>query len=307
MRFLSFHQVKRIFIFFVFILFTCTSCTFVQTKTKAGSRRHKKPLILVSIVPYQHMLEQIASDSIDVRCVLPVGADPHSWEPTVKDLSSIQDADVWFTIGEHFEGPLIRKLQEKNPSIQIIPIANTLTFIEQNIHGHDTHYWLDPINDIETVDLFTNTLLDIPKLTQYKEEYLHKKKSLVGFLENLDRKLSVELQPFSGDILIATHGAYTYFCARYQLKQITIETSEGKEPLTRDLAQLFKYLQQERHRLIAVFTEPGHSSKAAKAIAQQFNLPLYPTNPYDANYIETIETLAKNIIIAKDSYGQHQY
>lgn len=255
----------------------------------------KKPLVLVSVEPYAEMVNQLAGDSVDVISVIPAHVDPHNWEPTYKDMTKLQGAQVWFTIGEGFESKLAKKLHEVNPKMVIVNLNEKVrTLAHPTPHdGHedefDTHTWLSPAIALTQARFMTTILADLVPLEddKLKTNYL----KLENELKELDANCAKSLLPYHGDILVVTHGAYTYYCEAFGLRQIVIEPSGGKEPLMGELSDLVSTLRQERERIVGIFIQPQHTNKAAKIMARDLDIQIFMLDPYAADYTETIRRL----------------
>ncbi len=253
-----------------------------------------KPLILLSVEPYVAMVEEIAGTEVIAKCVLPAYVDPHNWEPTQRDLTGYDKAQIWFTIGEGFESPLLKKLKSVNLKLKAVPLGSSFEKLPACEHHHencgfDTHFWLDPVLDIKQAEIIYETLsLLLPeKEPLFKENYIILKEKLT----RIDKAFSISLKPVSKKILVTSHGAYTYFCKRYNLRQFVIEPNEGKEPRPKDLTHLISDLKNEHSDILGIFTQPQHSNKAAKILARALSIPLYSVDPYKKNYIETMVLL----------------
>ncbi|MBM3192918.1 MAG: hypothetical protein FJZ59_01635 [Chlamydiae bacterium] len=269
------------------------------------------PLILVSVEPYVSMVQEIAGDAVIARCVLPSYVDPHNWEAKHKDLESYDKATLWFTIGEGFESPLLKKLKSINPHIKSIPLFQTFERISSccdhhhdhshahNESGFDTHFWLDPILDIKQAKVICDTLSRLipEKALMFEENYFHLKEKLT----HMDETFSKSLKPLRNKILVTSHGAYTYFCKRYNIKQLVIEPSEGKEPRPKDLTLLVNELNKEHSQILGIFTQPQHSNKAAKILANALSVKVYSVDPYKKNYLETMVLLETYLTAANES------
>ena len=64
------------------------------------------------------MAKVIGGDMIDVSSIVPVGSDPHLYEPTPSDIGKIKSADLIFINGLTFESWLTKLInnisEEKN-------------------------------------------------------------------------------------------------------------------------------------------------------------------------------------------------
>ena len=275
---------------YLFLLICLLGCA------KAKTPSPEKPLILLSIEPYVSMVEEIAGDAVIAKCVLPSYVDPHNWEPKHRDLTNYDSAQIWFTIGEGFESPLLKKLKSINPKLKAVSLSSSLEKLHGCDHhhhhgncGYDTHFWLDPILDIKQAKIICDTLSELipEKSAQFEENYLQLKDKLT----RIDKAFTTSLKPFKSKILVTSHGAYTYFCHRYNIRQFVIEPNEGKEPRPKDLTLLITDLKTEHTQITGIFTQPQHSNKAAKILAQALSIPMYSVDPYKKNYIETMVLL----------------
>ncbi len=253
-----------------------------------------KPLILLSVEPYVSMVEEIAGDSVRAKCVLPSYVDPHNWEPKHRDLAEYDNAKVWFTIGEGFESPLLKKLKSVNRDLKAVSLAKNFEKHSacQHHHGdcaYDTHFWLDPVLDIEQAKVICDTLSEMmPENATIFEENYYKLKSK---LTRINETFTSSLRPLDHKILVTSHGAYTYFCKRYHIQQFVIEPHEGKEPRPKDLTHLIADLKSDHNQILGIFTQPQHSNKAAKILAEALGIPMHSVDPYKKNYIETMVLL----------------
>lgn len=269
-------------------LFGCSS---------SPEKKDLRPLVLVSVLPYVELVEAISGGAVNVKCVLPAYVDPHNWEPKHRDLANYETASLWFTIGEGFESPLLKKLKSIQPNLKTVSLAGPVKKLGSSCEhaecGFDTHFWLDPLTDIKQAEVIYNALAEkIPEKGQLFHENLLRLKEK---LTTVDRALAKSLEPFRGKILVTSHGAYTYFCNRYGLIQFVIEPQEGKEPRPKDLTYLISNLKKDPNSILGVFTQPQHSNKAAKILAKALNLPLFSVDPYKKTYMETMVLLETDI------------
>ncbi|MFA5250417.1 MAG: zinc ABC transporter substrate-binding protein, partial [Parachlamydiales bacterium] len=92
--------------------------------------------------------------------------------------------------------------------------------------------------------------------------------------------------------ILASHRAFTYFCAEYGLKQLSVE-NENKEP---DLKTLYHLLNQvKKENVKKIFIQAQVDNKGAQFIGQELELPLFLVDPYSAHYLENLQTIARII------------
>lgn len=57
------------------------------------------------------VITNVAGDAADVTSLIPVGADPHTFQPTPRDMAMLTDADVIFVNGAFFEEGLLEAIE----------------------------------------------------------------------------------------------------------------------------------------------------------------------------------------------------
>lgn len=69
------------------------------------------------------VVSRVAGDAADVTALIPLGADPHAFEPTPQDLARLADADVVFVNGANFEGGLIEVVENAAADMNVVPAS----------------------------------------------------------------------------------------------------------------------------------------------------------------------------------------
>jgi zinc transport system substrate-binding protein len=264
-----------------------------------------KPTVLVSIVPYAHFIEQIAQGRVNVELLVPSGADPHTYEPTPKQVRAAHQAKLWIRIGDPFEEKILKALQNGNTGLLTLQMWEKLPLLPLEEHAHcshhhhgheeqDLHVWLSPRMakiQAERIEEALTSLL--PESRSFFEKNL---KSFLASLDQLDQEVSSLLAPLKGRAILVSHPAFGYFCRDYGLTQLSIE-SEGKEALPQKIASTLK--EAAHHRVGCVITQEQYSPKAAELVAEKLQLPIFRIDPYAENYFENLRQLAN--VVAQSS------
>src|SRR6056297_312515 len=58
-----------------------------------------RPSVVVSIHPVYDLVRQVAGETADVERMLPIGASPHTFDPTPRDVARLVNADLVVTVG----------------------------------------------------------------------------------------------------------------------------------------------------------------------------------------------------------------
>lgn len=290
---------KSYILFFLIMVFFCGCAKESLPTTDPG-----KEVILVSIAPYKYFVHKIVGDRFDIETIVPPGVSAHSYEPTPKETSKLQNAAIWFQIGEMFEKKISSTLQQKNPHLTLFDLRKTVTLIplDHDTHfvGHhckhcshdalDTHIWLSPRLAIEQVKAMTEALAK--RFPQFAGVFHENGEMFQDQLRQLDAEVRATLEPIHRRVILVSHPAFGYFCREYDCEQISVEY-EGKDPLPKYLESILKKVKSEH--IEVVFLLPQYNNKGAQLIANQLQVPAVMIDPYSENYSETLREMAQAI------------
>ena len=256
-----------------------------------------QPLVFVSIPPQKHVVEALSGDRVRVIVLLPPGASPATYEPTPRQMASLDRAALYLQIGIPFEGPLLEKMTELMPDLEVIDCRRgvELVPIAGHAHGHgddfpDPHIWLDPTR-MKTIAATTAGALQA-LLPGAAEEIDHRLHDFELSLNALDREIAARLAVFRGREILVFHPAYGYFTRRYGLRQVAIE-EDGKEPSARRLATIVKSVGQDP--ITAIFVQPQFSAATARRVAEALDCGVVELDPLAEDYRENLAVMADRI------------
>ncbi|HSX13265.1 MAG TPA: zinc ABC transporter substrate-binding protein [Chlamydiales bacterium] len=256
-----------------------------------------KPTLLVSVAPYQKIVEKIAGDSFQVQTVVPPGSNPHAYEPTLRQIGAIGKGLIWFRIGESFEKKVFPVLQEKNPLLTDCDLREGLSLIRESAcHCHhevqeDRHFWLSPKILIPQVHTIANVLAS--RFPEKQATFQKNSEELIRELDSLDIEIKTILEHAPSKSFLVSHAAFAYFCKEYDLHQFSIEYG-GKEPTAKHLTQLMHEMQESKAKVAIAM--PQHSNKGVELIANKTGMHLHEIDPYASDYAETMRALAQLMV-----------
>jgi ABC-type metal ion transport system, periplasmic component/surface adhesin len=191
------------------------------------------------------VVRQIGGEGVQVTVLLPVGADPHTFEPSPQDVARVAEADVVFAVGaglEVFLEPLLKNAGGKALHVELaegIPLRPFEAIAvhreegEESEHGHehedhghkhegpwDPHVWLDPLNVITWTHTIEATLsrLDPERADRYRrnaEAYRAQLRELDAWI----REQVAQIPPENRK-LVTEHQVFGYFAHRYGFEQV---------------------------------------------------------------------------------------
>lgn len=99
--------------------------------------------IFVSIPPQKYLVDRIGGELVQCNVLVGEGKDPHTFEPSPRQVASLAGADFWFTTEMEFEMMLKEKVQHSAKSLTIIDLSHHVEKIAfapgAHHHGHDEH------------------------------------------------------------------------------------------------------------------------------------------------------------------------
>ena len=255
--------------------------------------------IVVSIPPQQAYVEEIGKDLVNITLLAPIGTNPNFYEPKRSQMTAVEQAHVYFTIGGNFEKAWLPKMINQNKNMEIIDSSSGIektTMKSKNISDNqspkkDVHVWTTPKNIAIIGKNIYETLVryDIKNKDQYTKNYEE-------FLEKV-RKTDEEIKTIFKDLkkdtkFMVYHPAWGYFAKEYHLEQLPIE-SEGKEVKPKELQKMVE--KAKSNNVKAILTQPEFSTKGAQVIANELGIKVVEISPINPNWSENLINLTKII------------
>jgi zinc transport system substrate-binding protein len=255
-----------------------------------------KLVAIASFYPLYEFTKEIGRDKVDVSLLVPQGVEPHDWEPTIKDIQKIHQADLIIINGNGFE-----KWVDKIDSTQVSIINSGSSFGWSNSNEpareFDFHYWLNPLSAKLQIDDIVEGLIQADP--ENKIYYKNTKKDYDLKLDALHYKIKAELDGCKKDF-IAFHDAFSYFAHEYDLNQHTVIQSNipHSEPTSKKLENILELA--KTLEIDIIFSEEGVDSRTSEVIANELGgrvLVLSPLEIADdgSSYIEKMEENLSNL------------
>lgn len=303
-------RLTRIFAsFLAVILFSgCTGSLF-----KSADDSQLK--VIASIYPMYDFAKKIGGEHADVVQLIPAGFEPHSWEPSTRDMLAFEQADVFVYNGaglEQWADTVLSSVQNTDllsvnasESIPLIaPGAYSITdgtFIDstssnavspetndEELHGqYDPHVWLDPKNvKMQMQSICDAFCLADPNNAEYYQANLSK---YAAELDLLDLEFSETLLTKNTGYIVVAHEAFGYLCKSYGLLQIPIRgISANAEPDAARMREIIDFV--NTYNVKVIFFEELASPKVSEAIALETGCETMALNPLGGLTQEQIDS-----------------
>jgi len=254
--------------------------------------------IISSFYPLHEFSQIIGQEKVDAILLVPIGVEPHDWEPTIKDVQQMQKSDLIIINGLGFEN-WVDSLRENNYQGKIIDTSDKILVKKLDDNSKDPHIWLNPVTVKIQVQNIANAFSDSdPENQQYYQSNAAK---YIEQLDLLDVKIRNELSQCNNDF-IAFHDAFSYFADEYDLNQHTIispNNSHG-EATARTLENVISTANTLNIKVI--FSEEAVDPKTSEIIANEIGGKVLILSPIevasDGNYISKMTENLKNLKVA---------
>ncbi|MGJ3508157.1 metal ABC transporter substrate-binding protein [Enemella sp. A6] len=166
--------------------------------------------------------QNIAPEAEVITMVGP-GGDPHTYQPSTRDIQRIQDADVVLWNGFRLEAHLVDQLRslgrKQLAAAEQLPDDVLLSLPETDEQGEplrDPHVWNNPHAWVLVIDYIADKLAEIDpdRAEQYRANAAEYRTEIEATAEEVDRLLAGLPEP---RMLVTGHDAFNYLGDTYHL------------------------------------------------------------------------------------------
>jgi ABC-type Zn uptake system ZnuABC Zn-binding protein ZnuA len=276
-------------------------------ETQTGQANKPSQTELPKVLAVESFLSDITKNITGSRLVvetlMPVGLDPHSFEPSPGDVAKIAESDILIINGSGFEEWLNDIITGANEKITIVECSKGLRNRIQEENGQeqgsnesnleagvlsesvqkkaaenetafrhmgDPHFWLDP----NLVMVYVQNIKDalVKSDPQGKDLYNKDAEEYTAMLKELDAwiKEEVKIIPSDKRLLVTNHESFGYYADRYGFKvigSIIPDFSSASSPSAKEISNLIEKIKAANVQ--AIFLETGSDPKIAAQIAEE--------------------------------------
>lgn len=288
-----------------------------------------RPLVVASHSVLCDLVEQIATDTIDLTCLMQPGDDPHVYQARPSDRRAIENADLVFYGGYNFEPSIIDMIvATPNNALKVavgaMAVPNPLMG-EHHHHGHghgaspggdvdgptlahdhdhshdhgdgglvpDPHVWHNARHGISMVLVIRRYLIDLVPDQRRGLHYHRNAQAIVDQLEVIDQWINDQIAtiPPAHRTLVTTHDALAYYGDAYGL---TIESALGSisteaSPSAARIAEMVDLVKDLG--VPTVFAEATSNPRLMTVLAREANVML-SDQPLHADTLGELGTAA---------------
>ncbi len=228
--------------------------------------------VLASTTFLADIAQNIAGERLTVHSILPVGADPHNYQPTPQEMAKIENAKLLILNGAEYEHFLESFIENAGDATRIVEAAKNLPVRAdaEGEHGVDPHLWLDPNLVIGYVENIRAAFIQYDP--EGAEIYNANAQNYINQLKELDAWIQSQVNqiPAEKRILISNHESLNYFAERYGFKvagTIVESFSSNAAPSAQQMAALIEEIKSLNAS--AIFLDAADNDTLATQIASE--------------------------------------
>jgi zinc/manganese transport system substrate-binding protein len=268
-----------------------------------------RPQIAVTTNILGDVVEHLLGDAADVVTIMPVGADPHDFQPSARQANEMREADMLITNGAGFEEGLLEVVE--GAVADGVPVHAAISAIdpldlEDAEGGIDPHFFTDPARMAEAAEGILDALLaEVPALdTAAVRAHAG---SYVEGIRSVDHDVEALLDgvPEERRILVTNHEVFGYFADRYGFEVVGTVIPAGSTTEGASAGRLADLIEQIRRAQVpAIFADTSAPAGLARTLAEDvgdvevvelFSESLGGADSEGRTYLEMVRTNAERI------------
>ncbi len=234
----------------------------------------KGPLVVTTNTVTCGLTKEIAGNTIDLKCLIDPGSDPHVYQPKPEDSKAIERAKLILYGGYDFEPDLIKLIKAtSNPAPKVavneVAVPKPQQFEEDGKTVPDPHVWQNAQNGIAIAQVISQELIKVAP--NNAATYTSNTQKLTNEISQIDSwiKLQIATIPLKQRKLVTTHDAFGYYSKAYG---IPIEGALGgisteEAPTPARVGALAIYIKKQG--VPTIFAETTINPKLIEAVAKE--------------------------------------
>lgn len=231
------------------------------------------------------MIQRVGGDHVQAISIVPPGADPHTYQPTPRDVLALQGTRLAIWNGLGLDAAAADLVAEQGlPGLTTVVVSDGIVplgasehedeeagHVEDDEHGHahaggNPHLWLDPTLAVRYVEAIRDALVEADPVNA--AVYQQNAADYIAEIQALDTWAQGELAaiPPERRKLVTFHDAFPYLARHYGLELVgVVLKSPGREPSAQEVAALVSEIQ--RHQIPTVYVEPQFNARILELAA----------------------------------------
>ena len=241
-----------------------------------SSTAQSKPLrVVASASMIADIAREISGDKLEIKMIVPIGGDPHLYEPTPKDAQLVNSANLILVNGLTFEGWIGELIDNSGTSAETVTVTEGIDVLVSPTYANSTdpHAWMSAFNGIIYAENIHSAFCRLdppnaPAFTANLEKYRSKLQELDDYI--MERIRSI---PAPQRVLITSHDAFQYYGKRYGIRlEAIMGISTEAEAQTSDVIRVSQAIKE--YSIPAIFIESTINPKLMEQLASDNNVAI---------------------------------
>ncbi len=288
------------------------------TSESDAKQAESKLRVVASFYPLYEFSKNIGGDKAEVSTFIPIGIEPHDWEPSAGDLITLKKSDIFVYNGGGME-PFVEKLIDSGEYSNVLFVQTTSGIdliknegYEENVEEHaseesttdeehveeieehtneeeregehdhdfpyDPHVWLDPVLAKSQVETIKASMIQADP--KNSQYYEANAGAYAKKLDELDAKIRSELSNCKKDTFMPFHKAFAYFADRYGLKIFALsEITPESEATAAEIKEFVDFVKENGIKVI--FAEDIIDPRLAEVLADEAGVQVMILSPVE--------------------------
>jgi len=282
------------------LLGACSSSQSVPSTTSSAPTTTSDdiPQVVVTHEVLGSIVREVAGDAVEVEVIIPNGKDPHDYEPSARDIATMNSADIVVANGENFEPAFKDILKGLVSDGKSVFFATEHVTLRQGSHDHDhdhdheqaeddqhsdeedhsdekvdehgeydPHFFTDPATVSQLVPALARALADVTGVS-----LVARVADAISAFTAIDLAVREKFNdlPTGACKIVTGHESLGYLADRYDCEVIGVvipSLSGLAEATAQDFAELVAAMKAEN--VTALFVDEGTSTKVSDRIAAE--------------------------------------
>ena len=245
-----------------------TACGGSQLQPAATPRGEGKLRVVTTTALLADLVRNVGREWVELRSLVPPGADVHSFQTTPEDSIAINRAQVIVTNGfglDAFLEPVLESARGIN-SVQVVAAEGLL------LGEDDPHLWQNPEFAIRYVERIRDGLVAADP--EHEAQFSVNAQTYISRLRQLDLELDLTLSQVKPELrhLISYHDAFGHLAERYGWEASAFVASDAGEVSPAAVVKILDRISQQG--IPAIFVGPQFSSDVIRRAAEDSGIAI---------------------------------
>ncbi|QKY71742.1 metal ABC transporter solute-binding protein, Zn/Mn family [Lentibacillus sp. CBA3610] len=225
--------------------------------------------VVTTIAQIGEPLSVIGDEMVDVESLMGPSVDPHLYNPTQSDISTVEEADMIFYNGLDLEANMVEVFEQIGKSKPVLAIGETLpedALLTDEEGAVDPHIWFD-------LNLWQQALdAAVEELKAYAPDYADQlEENKQNYFEDM-KEMKTESEkladiPDDQRVLVTAHDAFGYFGEMHDMEVVGLQGLSTEDEIgVSDVNETIEVI--KAYEVPAIFVESSVNQDSIQAVIE---------------------------------------